>query len=301
MSLVIKNSLLVLILLVLMQPGLQAAVVVTDADGTSFSLPQPARRIISLAPHITELMFAVGAGERLVGTVEYSDYPKRARSLPRVGNHQALDLEAILALKPDLVLAWSAGGAVAMQEKLQALGVAVYASNTAGLQDIAGLMRTYAQLAGVPGRGEEVARDFERQLDELRQRYAHQSKLRVFMQIWDRPLMTINGNHYINDVITLCGGENIFADLGAVAPTVGVEAVIKRNPDIIFVNGMGKQYRRWLASWRHWPQLPAVRHDDLYEIKEHTISQQTPRILLGAKRICSILHDVRRTRAVSKR
>ena len=180
-------------MLLLMQSGLYAAIVVTDSEGSRFSLQQPARRIVSLAPHITELLFAVGAGDRLVGTVEYSDYPKRARSVARVGNHQSLDLEAILALKPDLVLAWSAGSPIPGLEKLQTLGIPVYISNSGGVEDIAMLLRTFASLTGMSWRGEEVASHFERLFDELRQQYAHRSRVSVFLQIWDRPLMTING------------------------------------------------------------------------------------------------------------
>jgi iron complex transport system substrate-binding protein len=279
-----------------MQSGLYAAIVVTDSEGSRFSLPQPAQRIVSLAPHITELLFAVGAGERLVGTVEHSDFPKRALSVARVGNHQSLDLEAILALKPDLVLAWSAGSPIPGLEKLKTLGIPVYVSGSRGVGDIATLLRTFASLAGMSWRGEEVASHFERLLDELRQQYAHRSRVSVFLQIWDKPLMTINGHHYTNDVIELCGGRNIFADLGSVAPTVGVEAVISRDPEVIFVNGKGSQYRQWLNAWRVWPQLQAVRNDYLYEIKAHTIARPTPRILMGAKRICQVLDAVRQSR-----
>jgi iron complex transport system substrate-binding protein len=283
-------------MLLLMQSGLYAAIVVTDSQGSAFRLQQPARRIVSLAPHITELLFAVGAGDRLVGTVEHSDYPKRALSVPRVGNHQSLDLEAIVALKPDLVLAWSAGSPIPGLEKLQSLEIPVYVSGSAGLEDIATLLRNFARLAGMSWRGEEVAGHFNRLLGELRQQYAHRSRVSVFLQIWDKPLMTINGHHYTNDVIELCGGSNIFADLDNLAPSVGVEAVIKRDPEVILVNGKGSQYRQWLNAWRAWPQLQAVKNGYLYEIKAHTIARPTPRILMGVKRICTILDDVRQSR-----
>ncbi len=285
----IKKAVLPLMLLLLIHPGLHAAIVVADAAGVDFTLQQPARRIVSLAPHITELLFAVGAGERVVGTVEYSDYPKRARSVPRVGNHQSLDLETIVALKPDLVLAWSAGNPVAGLEKLKALGIPVYTSTSTGLEGIATLLRKFASLAGMAWRGEEVASHFERLLGELRQQYTHRPRVSVFMQIWGRPLMTINGRHFINDAIELCGGTNIFADLDSLAPTVATEAVIERDPEVIFVNGKGRQYQRWLNAWRSWPHLRAVRNDALYEIKAHTIVRPTPRILMGVKRICHIL------------
>lgn len=293
MSLAIKKTVLLIILSWLLLSGVHAAINVTDSQGSRFSLEQPARRIISLAPHITELLFAVGAGDRLVGTVEHSDYPKRAQSVPRVGSHQALDLEAILALKPDLVLAWPAGGSIPGLEKLKDLGIPVYSTPSGGLANIATLLRTLASLAGMSWRGEEVASHYERLLSELRLLYAHRSKVKVFLQIWDKPLMTVNGQHYISDVITLCGGTNIFAELPGIAPTIGLEAVISRNPDVIIVNDQGPQSRQWLSAWKTWKQISAVRDSYLYEIKAHKIVRQTPRILMGAKRMCSILEEVR--------
>ncbi len=292
----IKKTVLLLILPWLLPAGLHAAITVTDSQGSRFSLQQPAQRIVSLAPHITELLFAVGAGDRLVGTVEHSDYPKRARLVPRVGNHQALDLETILALKPDLVLSWPAGGSQPGLEKLKSLGIPVYASPSGGLENIATLLRTLASLSGMSWRGEEVASHFQRLLQELRQQYAHRSRVKVFLQIWDKPLMTINGQHYISDVISLCGGTNIFAELQTAAPTVGLEAVINRGPEVIIVNDQGPQSRQWLNAWKVWKQLPAVRDGYLYEIKAHKIVRQTPRILMGAKRMCTILDEVRQQR-----
>jgi len=295
-SLVIKKTVLLIILPWLLLSAVHAAITVTDSEGSHFSLPQPAQRIISLAPHMTELLFAVGAGDRLIGTVEHSDYPKRAQSVPRVGNHQALDLEAILALKPDLVLAWPAGGSIPGLEKLKDLGIPVYASPSGGLANIATLLRTLGSLAGMSWRGEEVASHYERLLSELRLQYAHRPKVRVFLQIWDKPLMTVNGQHYINDVITTCGGTNIFAELPGIAPTVGLEAVISRAPEVIIVNDQGPQSRQWLSAWKTWKQIPAVADDYLYEIQAHKIVRQTPRILMGVKKMCSILDEVRQGR-----
>lgn len=293
---VIKLNILFVTLLLLWSQiaGSDSVIKVPDSSGKTFTLDQSARRIISLAPHITELLFAVGAGQWVVGTVEFSDFPKKARLIKRIGNHQSQDLEQILSLNPDLILAWAGGNSASSIDKFRGMGIPVYLSTANSLEDIAVLLRRFALLTGVGDRGEEVAGHFERILNELRVKYSARPEVRVFYQVWDRPLMTINGKHYISDVIKLCGGKNIFSDARVLSPVVGREAVIEARPEVIFVNGTGKQSIAWLHDWRKWKQIPAVRNNQLYGIKPYTIARPTPRILMGAKKVCRILEKVRK-------
>lgn len=269
---------------------LQAAVMVQDDTGRSVSLPQPAMRIVSLAPHITEQLFAVGAGEKIVGAVDYSDYPDAARKIPRVGGYSRLDLERILVLRPDLIVAWKSGNDARAIERLQALGFEVYLSEPRHLADIADSMKRLGILAGVPVEGREQAKVFRQRLAALRRQYHDEGQRTVFYQIWNQPLMTVSGQHLINDVISLCGGSNIFANLDALTPAVSVEAVLAADPEVIIASGMGAERPEWLDEWKKWPQLRAVKNKQLYSIDPNLTQRATPRLLLGAEKMCRILH-----------
>ncbi len=270
---------------------LQAAVTAKDDTGRLVSLPQPAARIISLAPHITEQLFAIGAGEKIVGAVDYSDYPEQAKAISRVGGYSRLDLERIIALQPDLVVAWKSGNDVRTIEKLQALGLVVYLSEPRRLPDIADSMERLGRLAGVPEEGRQRAEAFHRHLDELRQQFQEKTNRTVFYQIWNSPLMTISGRHLINDVITLCGGRNIFATLETLTPTVSLEAVLAADPEVIIASGMGKRRPEWIDEWKAWPQLQAVQDGKIFVIDPNIINRATPRLLLGAEQVCRFLHQ----------
>jgi len=181
----------------LLMPMAQANVSVTDDTGREVRLAQPAQRIVSLAPHITELLFSAGAGGRIVGVVEYSDYPPAAKKLPRVGAYNAVDMERILALRPDLVIAWASGNPPALIEQLRSLGLTVFLSEPRSLEDVASNLERFGQLAGTQTTAQAAADEFRRRLQALRVRYSDRKPVSVFYQIWHRPLMTVNGEHLI--------------------------------------------------------------------------------------------------------
>jgi iron complex transport system substrate-binding protein len=273
-----------------------AEVRVQDDSGRTLVLAQPARRIVSLAPHITELLYAAGAGAALVGAVDYSDYPRPALALPRIGGHDRLDLERILALQPDLAVAWQSGTAGVTVQRLQALGIPVFYSEPRTLEDIPRDLLRLGQLAGTEAVARQAATDFQQGLQNLRARYAGARPVRVFYQIWQRPLMTVNGAHLISDVIRLCGGENIFAGLSSLAPQVGMEAVLAADPEVIIAGGLAQEQPHWREAWRVWPRLAAVRGDHLYYIPPDLMQRHTPRILQGAEQLCARLEQVRTRR-----
>jgi len=274
----------------------RAEIRLDDDGGTLLRLAQPAQRIVSLAPHITEVLFAAGAGARVVGTTEYSDYPEAALKIPRVGGYSRLDLEAVAALRPDLVIAWQSGNVPAHVDKLRKLGLAVFVSQPDRIDDIARTIETYGRLAGTDATAATAAREFRERLARLRAAYGGREPLRVFYQVWKQPLRTINGRQIISDAIRLCGGSNVFAGLDGLAPNVSTEAVIAANPDVIIASGMGDSRPEWLDDWRRWTQVTAVAREDLYFVPPQLIQRHTPRFLEGTEIICRHLDAVRAKR-----
>lgn len=279
---------------------LHAAITVTDDAGQTITLPQPARRIVSLAPHITELLFAAGAGAAVVGASEYSDYPDAATRIARIGGGGGLDLEAIVALQPDLVIAWQSGNPAGQVQRLQELGLHVFRSEPRSLQDIPHTLQRLAQLAGTETVAQPVIDAYTQRLQTLRTRYANRPPVSVFYQVWDQPLMTINDAHLVGDVLRLCGGANIFADQPVLAPQVSVEAVLARNPQAIVIAAGNGDADMLTATWKNWPQLQAVRDAHLYTLQRELLVRHTPRILDGAEQLCERLEQVR-TRHPQKR
>ena len=280
-------------------PAAHADLVFKDDSGREVRLKGPAKRIVTLAPHATEMLYAAGAGDRLIGTVEYSDYPPAAKKVPRVGSYDRFDLEAISALKPDLVIAWETGNPAAPVEKIRALGLTVYASQPNRMEDVAGQLERLGQLAGTEAVANQAAERFRQRLAGLRAANAGKPKVRVFYQIWKAPLMTVGGPQIISSAIELCGGENVFGKLSQMAPTVSVEAVLEADPEAIVATGMGDARPEWLDDWNKWPRMTAVKHGNLFHIHPDLMQRHTPRILDGAEQLCAAL-DVARSRRPAK-
>ncbi len=276
----------------------QAEVAVQDDSGQWVRLAQPARRIVSLAPHLTENLFAAGAGEHLVGTVARSDYPPAARTLPQVGTYPRVDLEALLALKPDLVLAWQSGNAPVQIEKLRALGVPLYISQPDRIEDIAREVERLGTLAGTSAQAGTVAAQMRTRLADLRARFGHRGEapVRTFYQVWHQPIVTVAGTQIIGAAIRLCGGENVFATLPQLAPHVTVEAVVTANPEAIVVSGQDEQRPAWLDDWRRWPSITAVARGNLFFVPARQIQRHTPQFFDGVEALCRQLETARRRR-----
>ena len=280
-------------------PAAHADLVFKDDGGREVRLKGPARRIVTLAPHATELLYAAGAGDRLVGTVEYSDYPPAAKKVPRVGSYDRFDLEAISALKPDLIIAWETGNPAAQVAKLKALGLTVYSSQPNRMEDIAGQLERYGRLAGSEAVADAAAAQFRQRLERLRRTYAGKPPVRVFYQIWINPLMTVGGPQIISDAIRLCGGENVFGHLAQMAPTVSIESVLAADPEAIVATGMGDARPEWLNEWNKWPRMTAVKRGNLFHINPDLMQRHTPRILEGTEQLCTDL-DIARSRRPAK-
>ncbi len=286
--------LLLVVLLVLMTHGVSNADInVVDDAGFHVRLEKPASRIASLAPHVTELLYAAGAGENVVGVVSYSDFPAAAQEVAQVGSYKSISQEALIALKPDLVIAWRSGNGPEIISRLRQLGLTVYVNEPQTLPDVAHALRVFGQLAGRDDAGEEAALAFLSTYGQLQQRYRGRRPVLVFYQVWNEPLTTLNGQHLISDIIRLCGGRNVFAEAIPLAPRVSVESVVRLDPEVIVASGMGESRPEWLDDWKDWPSIKAVREDKLYFVPPDLLQRHTPRILEGALMLCEYLDRAR--------
>ena len=268
--------------------GAAQPITVYDDLQRAVNLSAPAKRIISLAPSLTELLFVAGAGNRIVGVSEYSDFPPQAQGYPVVGRYDLLDMEAIVALAPDLVVAWQSGNPQAAVQLLIDLGFTVYIAEPRTLESIAHQIDNFGQLAGTQTTSNAAIRYFNEQLNTLRTRYISASPISVFYQVWNEPLISVGGNELINDIISLCGGHNIFADQG-LAPKISIESVLSRNPQVIIASGMDIARPEWLDDWRRWPQLQAVANEQLYFIPPDLVQRHSLRVLSGTLQMCTHL------------
>ena len=280
--------------LVLSVSGLQAraGVEVVDDSGATVRLAAPASRIVSLAPHATELLYAAGAGDRVVGVLATSDWPPEALSKPKVGDSRALDLERILLLKPDLVVTWPFA-APAQVGALTARGIPVFVANPATIDGIASDMERLGALAGTLPTAAPSAAQFRAKLARLSATYVGTKRVRVFYEIWDAPLYTVGGHHLISQALAVCGGENVFAALSLPAPGVSVEAVLAAKPDAIIAGADRAVRPAWLDDWKRWPTLPAVAHDNLFTVDANLLHRAGPRFIDGMDALCNAVAKAR--------
>ena len=269
------------------------AITVQDFSGREVTLDQPAKRIVALAPHIVENLYSAGAGDKLVGVVSYSNFPDEAKNVPEVGTYNAFSLEQVLALNPDLVVMWGSGNGMQTLSTFEALGIPVYVSELRQLSDVPKSIRNLSQLAGTPAIGEAEASRIETELNALHRRYGEKRSLSVLYQIWNDPLQTVNGEHLISEIISLCGGYNIFGDARSLAPRVSIESVLLRDPDAIVASGMGEARPEWLDQWRAYPSLTAVADEALFFVNPDHLQRPSARIVLGARSLCQQLDQIR--------
>ncbi|GAB1268390.1 cobalamin-binding protein [Aurantivibrio infirmus] len=266
---------------------------VVDYVGNEIHLDKPAQRIIALSPHIVENVFSAGAGDKLFGTIDYNLYPPEANSIRKVGGFDTLSLETIVALDPDLVIAWGSGNGSQTIAQLQSLGLPVYVDEPITMADISKSIRDIGILAGTETVSENVAEQFEAQLTQLRLNSENKNVVSVFYEVWHEPLQTLNKNHIISSVINVCQGENLFADAIPLAPKISIESVIARNPDVIVASGVDEKEPPWLSDWRQWGSITAVKNASVFYIPPDLIQRHTTRILLGTAMMCEHLDKAR--------
>jgi len=272
--------------LVLAHATARASVEVLDDAGHRIRLATPARRIVSLSPHLTELLFQAGAGRWVVGAAAFSDYPDEARVIPRIGDARGLDTEAILRARPDLVVAWSSGNSRRTIDRLRRLGFPVFASEPSRLDDIPHTLRRLGELAGTTAVANPHAAAFETRLAAFATAQGDGPPLRVFYQIWDRPLLTVNGQHLITHILSICGARNVFGHLKTLTAAPSREAVLLADPDAIVVASNAPDA---LEPWTRWRSLRSVRERRVFAVDPDILHRPTLRILDGVADLCAKL------------
>jgi iron complex transport system substrate-binding protein len=280
-----------LVIALVLAGAAHARVVAIDDEGHTIELAQPARRIVSLAPHLTEQLFAIGAGDLIVGTTDFADFPEAAQRLPRVARAHSVDLERVSAARPDLVLVWGSGFPPATIDAVRRLGVPTFVSEPRRLADIA---TSLERLGTLTGRSPERAEGgFNAKLAALRERYRGRREIRVFYQVWNDPLMTLGGRHVVSEAIALCGGRNVFADLAPIAPRVSTEAVLAADPEVIITAEPGARPTGVLATWQRFGRITAVRRDLLVTLDADRINRHGPRIVDEIAVLCEAIDRAR--------
>jgi iron complex transport system substrate-binding protein len=279
---------LFLLLLFLIHPFVFAQIDVVDDSGQHFIFASPPKRIITLSPHATELVFNAGAGERIVGTTRFSNYPRAAQSIPLIGDIYALDIEKIITLKPDIIIFWNDGNPKKQIEQLQKLPFPLFNSSPRTLYDIPHNIKKLGKLFHTESIALPQSQQLAKKIKSLQTHYQNQTKLRVFYQVWDKPLYTLGKRHIFNDILTLCGGVNIFNQIDVLSPIVNTEDVIHANPDVIF---SGKEN---IAFWAQFPNLNAVKKKHIFTLPNDSLARPGPRMIDGAYQVCQQLSLVRK-------
>jgi iron complex transport system substrate-binding protein len=269
-----------------------ADITLPQANGETLTLPGPAERIITLAPNLAELVFAAGAGGQLKAVVEYSNFPAQVTQIPRVGDAFRIDLERIIELEPDLVIAWKSGNPQTALQKLKQLGITVWQIEITRPEEIANTVENISRAAGTDDKGEAVARQLRAKLANLQQQNSKKAPVDYFYQIAARPLYTINGQHIISRSLEICGGQNVFSDLPALAPQISRESVILANPQAMIAPETPGEAPA-LQVWQDWPRLQAVGNNSMLYLPADEISQATPRLLDRIDLACKLLDKVR--------
>jgi iron complex transport system substrate-binding protein len=268
---------------------LAADSVVTDDTNQRVTLPATPTRIASLAPGATEMLFAAGAGGHVIATVEYSDEPAAARQVPRIGDAVAVDMERLVALRPEVAVVWPGGGNPAQVAEIAKLGIPVYRQQVNTLNDLAGSIRRLGALAGTSPVAEKAARDIEGRLSALSHTYGNARHPSVLMETWNHPIYTIGGTHLISDALKLCGATNVFGDLHDQGPAVDVEAVVARNPDVIVAAAPPGAGKEWLQDWKRFGSLRAVRNGNLIAFEDQRLTRLGPSVLDATEALCKVL------------
>lgn len=255
---------------------------------------QQAQRVLVLAPHLTEIVDFVGGMSKVIAVDGSSNFPESVNTLPKLGNPWMLGAESILARKPDLVLVWQSGISMEVVAQLRKAGVPVFVSEPKKIEQVANTMRRLSKLLGTEQASARSVEEWLQQFKSLRAEYGGRSIVPVFYQVWSQPLMTLGGQHAVSEVIELCGGRNIFVDLPNLAAQVNVEGVLKRKPEVLLASGSERDHQSFVMQWASWPQMPAVKRNQVYTVPNDILVRNGPRLIGAAKLVCAHIEQARR-------
>lgn len=265
----------------------------TDDTGRRLTVPAPPLRIASLAPNVTAMLFAAGAGGQVVATTEYSIEPPAARHIARIGDANAIDLERLVALHPNVIVAWPGGENPAEVARIDRLGIPIYRERVAALADLPTSVRRLGVLAGTRRAADREADALDARIAALERRYASARPVTVLLQVWSRPIYTVGGPHLLSDALRICGARNVFGDLRELGPAVDTEAVIARNPQIIITVAPRPESVRWLAEWRRFPELRAVASGNLIALPDQRLTRLGPGVIDATDGLCRAIDSAR--------
>ena len=253
-----------------------------------------AERIVALSPHSVEMLFLLGAGDKIVGTLDYADYPEQAKAIPRIGGHEGIQLDRLLELEPDLVIVWQTGNQNRDIARIEDFGIPLYISETKRLADIPKELHELAELVGATNKGKELAEAYNNRLGDLRAHYSGRSKVRFFYQLWSDPLRTVASGSWINEMFDGCGGENVFSSTTSDYPQVSLESVIEKQPQVIVVpTHKGKEIP--MDMWLDWPEIPAVKNQQMIFFDGDLLHRFSYRTLDGMQQVCERFDEIRTT------
>jgi iron complex transport system substrate-binding protein len=280
---------LLILALAAVTPAAAGALTVPDDTGHTVTLHSIPTRIISLAPGATEMLFAAGAGKHVIATVEYSDEPAAAKQVPRIGDVVAIDMEKLVALRPEVAVVWPGGGNPAQIEEIGRIGIPIYRQQVNTLADLAGSLRRLGALAGTQEAAEQAARNIEVRLATLEHTYENGRHPSVLLEVWNHPVYTVGGTHLMSDALRICGARNAFGDLRELGPAIDVEAVVARNPDIIVAAAPPGAGLDWLADWKRFTTLRAVRAGNLIAFEDQRLTRLGPSVVDATETLCKVL------------
>jgi iron complex transport system substrate-binding protein len=290
---VIRTALLFSLLITASVHAADATRPLRDDTGETVTVGSAPCRIVSLAPGTTAMLFAAGAGHCMVGTIAHSDEPAEAARVPLVGDAETLDFEQLLGLRPTVVVVAVDVVQRVRIDRIRALGIPVYQVHVTRLAQMPESLRRLGSLAGTEAVADRKAGELTAELAALDTRYRNRAPIRVLYQIWDRPIYTIGGRHVIADALTLCGAVNVFADLGTAAPAVTREAAVLRNPELILASAPPGAADEWLAEWRKYPALAAVRDGQLVSHVDARIDRMGPSVIEATGQLCAVIDNAR--------
>ena len=279
-----------LALAMLIRPAVAADWQVHDDLGQLLTLPAPPQRIVSLSPGATAMLFAAGGGARIVGTPEFSVEPEAARTIARIGDSHGFDLERILALHPDLIIAWTGGAAEAQLLPFEHAGLPVYHHRVARLDDIPAAIQRLGALLHTEDEAHRSASALAGRIAAIRARYQRASAPRLLLQVWDRPIYTLGGGQVISDAAEACGYTNVYAELRDAAPAVSLESIAARDPDVILVLATDERTaQQWIEHWQAFPALRAVKNKRVISFLDPRLSRMGPEVISATEALCTTL------------
>ena len=263
-----------------------------DALGRSITLTTPPIKIIPLAPSLTEILYFLGLGGRVVGVTQFSQYPPEAASKPKVGSYINLNVEKIISLSPDLVIGTSDGNARGVVNLLEQAGIPVFIVNPRNVREVIGTIAALGRVCGLPKRGSALSRKLTMRVDHIIKKTRLHDKPLVFLQINVKPIMTVNRHTFHHDLIRIAGGINMTGDEPITYPRISLEEVIRRRPDVILISSMerGGSFERARLDWLKWPSIPAAKNGRVYLMDSDLIDRPSPRIIGGLEAMARLIH-----------